>query len=91
MTELPPQRLSVTAREAAAQLGVTVGTIRRWHQAGALGSVRRGRRVPVDDVDRLADYAEAFRRWIRVRRRCGTEPPVTGLHPQDCDKPRDVR
>lgn len=56
--------LELSLGEAAAQLGVSVDTLRRWDRAGKLKTTRddrNNRRVPIAEVERLRGGPERHR------------------------------
>ena len=61
LRQMPPPPSDLTLGEAAKRLGVSVDTLRRWDRAGKLRTTRderNRRRVPLREVERLADRPE---------------------------------
>ncbi len=58
MPPAPPQPLLLDPPEAAALLGVSVWTLRRWAKAGRVPRVQDGRRMRFG--------REALEEWVRV-------------------------
>lgn len=61
---MPRQRADLTIGEAAAELGVSADTVRRWDRAGRIKTTRddrNRRRVPRREIERLRKAPERHR------------------------------